>query len=258
MHLHEQLDDVAAYALGTLPDADAQRVRKHLRECAQCREEYGQLAPAVTTLGYAAEACASGENGPQVSPLVKARIMREIRSQQAAGSTIAGSRSKPIVWPAYLVAAACFAIALISTMANISLTGTLRQTQTQLSTVQERANTTAHRLDTERLMVADLMSDDAKRYSTEHGEVVTRGDRLYIAMNDMPMPPHGKVYQAWTMPKGGKNVMPSVTFMPNHEGDATVALPESARGVTMVAISLEPEGGSKIPTTKPMAVVELN
>ena len=28
-----------------------------------------------------------------------------------------------------------------------------------------------------------------------------RGQRLYIAMHDMPMPPKGKVYQAWTMTK---------------------------------------------------------
>jgi len=33
--------------------------------------------------------------------------------------------------------------------------------------------------------------------------------------------------------------------MPDKDGDAMVALPEDARDVTMVAVSVEPEGGSK-------------
>jgi anti-sigma-K factor RskA len=34
-------------------------------------------------------------------------------------------------------------------------------------------------------------------------------------------------------------------------------LPESAEGVTAVAVSVEPEGGSKQPTSTPIAVTQL-
>jgi hypothetical protein len=267
MNSHDPfLDDVAVYALGALPPAEEGRVRAHLRGCAECRAEYALLNPAVTAVAYDAEACKTGENGPQVSSLLKARIMREVRASASSTTRAAESARtadpararRPIVWPAYLVAAACFAFALISTTSNILLMGELRQTQTQLATTQDRVDATARRLANEHVMLADLMSTDAKRYATNDGEIVAHGDRLYIAMHDMPMPPRGKVYQAWTMPKGGKAVVPSVTFMPDRQGVAMVALPENASAVTMVAVSVEPDGGSKAPTSKPIAVVPLN
>lgn len=52
------------------------------------------------------------------------------------------------------------------------------------------------------------------------------------------------VYQAWTLAKGAKTVQPSMTFIP----DVRTAL---------VAVSVEPTGGSERPTTKPIAAVPL-
>jgi hypothetical protein len=74
----------------------------------------------------------------------------------------------------------------------------------------------------------------------------------------MPMPPKGKVYQAWTMAKGGKAMEPSVTFMPDRAGVAVVSLPMDAQRITEVAVSTEPDGGSKQPTSTPSFVVTLN
>jgi len=76
-------------------------------------------------------------------------------------------------------------------------------------------------------------------------------------MRDLPPPPRGKVYQAWTLPKGSKDMAPSVTFEPDSQGVAIVALPADARITTAVAVSVEPEGGSKQPTSKPVLVVPL-
>ena len=42
-------------------------------------------------------------------------------------------------WPAYLVAAVCFAIALISSIANISLLGQLKQEQRERAILSERS-----------------------------------------------------------------------------------------------------------------------
>jgi anti-sigma-K factor RskA len=101
------------------------------------------------------------------------------------------------------------------------------------------------------------MSAESKHYEGTEGEVVTRGSRLYIAMHDLPALPHGKVYQAWTLPKGAKAVEPSVTFVPDSRGVAIVAVPADARITTLVAVSVEPDGGSKAPTTKPILAVPL-
>jgi hypothetical protein len=248
------LDDIAVYALGALPPAAAARVREHLKTCSACRQEYEALAPAVTAVGMSAEACPDKITGAVVpGPLLKARIMRQVRSQQQPAR---GQR--PIVWPAYLVAAVCFAIALVTSLINLSIMQQLRQAQTDLSQAERRSTNLAHDLSDERTTMADLMSDDAKRYTVTGGQVVRVHDRIYIAMHDLPAPPHGKVYQAWTQAKGATAMSPSLTFIPDSRGVAIVQLPVSANGVTAVAVSVEPEGGSKQPTTKPILVTSLD
>ena len=75
-----------------------------------------------------------------------------------------------------------------------------------------------------------------------------------LLSSPLPPLPKGKVYQAWTLPKGAKAVQPSLTFSPNADGVAVVALPVDASKVGAVAVSVEPEGGSKTPTTTPTFV----
>jgi len=106
-------------------------------------------------------------------------------------------------------------------------------------------------------MLADMMAPDSKRMPFTHGEVLMHGQRLYIAMHNMPMPPRGKVYQAWTLAKGAKKVAPSMTFMPGAGGMTVVRLPDAATTLAAVAVSIEPEGGSQQPTSKPIAMVTL-
>ncbi|MBV8723753.1 MAG: anti-sigma factor [Candidatus Eremiobacteraeota bacterium] len=239
MSAHEELlDNVAAYALGALPPSDAAGVERHLRTCAECRREYESLRPAVTAVAYSAEACETAESGAAVaSPLLKSRIMRKVRAEAAP------RRLAPPAWPAYLAAAACLALATVTGLQNLSLNDRLNR---------ERAQTTQQVKE-----LADLAAPDSKRMPFHHGEVVMHGPRLYIAMHDMPMPPRGKVYQAWTLAKGAKRVAPSMTFMPKASGTTLVALPEAATTLAAVAISVEPEGGSLQPTSKPIALVAL-
>src|SRR5690349_12988811 len=111
------LDDVAVYALGALPPEQARNVRAHLETCEECREEYRQLAPAVSAVGISAEACpdaasAAGSVAPP-SALLKKRIMKQIRPNVAEMRAV-----RPIVWPAYVVAAAALAVALVTGIFN--------------------------------------------------------------------------------------------------------------------------------------------
>jgi anti-sigma-K factor RskA len=105
--------------------------------------------------------------------------------------------------------------------------------------------------------LADLAAPDAQRYTFADGSVVAAGDRLYLTMRNLPAPPAGHVYQAWTLPKGSKTMAPSSTFTPENGGVAVLRLPAQATAVEAVAVSVEPEGGSKQPTTKPIAVVRI-
>jgi anti-sigma-K factor RskA len=255
---HDMLDDVAVYALGALPAADARRVREHLATCAICSQEYARLKSTAALIGLSAETTGDASTCP--STLLKPRIMGKVRSQGPRGAAppvpASASRRAP-VWPAYLVAAACVAIAIISSMWNVALTGQLRQAQQELARASARSDSLARTLADERGTMSDLLGSDAKHYVQSNGEVVTRGSRAYIAMHDLPLPPRGKVYQAWTLPKGATKMVPSLTFVPDAHGVAVIALPPDARATAVIAVSVEPEGGSKQPTTKPILVVPL-
>jgi anti-sigma-K factor RskA len=254
----ELLDSVAAYALGVLSAAEAGEVREHLQSCEACRAEYEALRPAVTAVAYSAEACADpGSGAAVVSPLLRARIMKEVRSEAARDKA-------PAVWPAYALAAACLALALIGGLVNLSLRGQLQSARTQIAAqsqqiaAQSQANARSSQQNAEQAQtIADLTATDAVRHAFGNGEVLTRGPRLYLAMHALPTPPRGKVYQAWTLPKGSKKMAPSVTFQSAGSGVTLVRLPVAASNVAAVAVSVEPEGGSKQPTSTPIAVTAL-
>src|SRR5579863_6772304 len=209
MSSHDEiLDAVAVYALGALPPDEASEVTAHLRDCAECRAEYQLLAPAVTAVAYSAEACADGSLGAAVaSPLLKARIMKHVRGEVRRPR-------RGLLWPAYAAAAACLALAIIAGLGDLSLSNRLSNERAQ---VVEQNQT-----------IADFMAPDSRRRPFAGGEVLMHGQRLYIAMHDMPTPPKGKVYQAWTLAKGAKTVAPSRTFMPAPTGMTVVRLPEAA------------------------------
>ncbi|HET6894294.1 MAG TPA: anti-sigma factor [Candidatus Baltobacteraceae bacterium] len=256
------LDDVAVYALGSLPAGEAQRVRTHLQTCSECREEYEQLRPAVNALAYSAESCPDLEHGAVVaSPLLKTRIMQQVRRQAAAPprSNVAEMRAvRPIVWPAYAVAAACIIVALITGVFNISLGDQLRQKNAELAQTQARSRLLARDLANQRTALADVVAADSEHYTVAHGEVIVHGKRLYLAMDALPPAPKGKVYQAWTLRSGAARMSPSVTFVPNAGGVAVVPVPADASKLAAVAVSVEPDGGSKQPTSTPTFVLKLN
>ena len=157
-----------------------------------------------------------------------------------------------------MVAAACFAIAIITSLYNVTLSSQLRDVQNKLAASTTRSSQLASNLADERSTISEIMSTESKHYTGTDGEVVTHGGKLYVAMQDLPPPPKGKVYQAWTLAKGAKDMAPSVTFVPDSHGVAIVSLPVDARLTNTVAVSIEPEGGSKAPTSKPVLVVPLN
>lgn len=191
----------------------------------------------------------------------RAQLLQRLHNASGTTSPGEGPRSfsgkilavnRATAWPAYLVAAACFAIALISSIANISLLGRLRQEQRELATLSERSTALARTLANERIALFDMLDSHAQHYQIRDGEVVTRGSRIYLVLRALPEPPRGKVYQAWTLAKGSTKVIASPTFLPDSRGLALVVLSADARSTVEVSVTLEPEGGSKEPTSKPL------
>ena len=232
MNAHdEMLDNVAVYALGALPPDEARAVEAHLRTCAECRQEYGALRPAVTAMASSAEVNDAACPGP----LLKMRIMREVRRTAVVPGLATNRR------PMWTAAAAAVVFAAAGVFAGVSL-------------IDGRMHHDADVIAKQSQMMGDLAA--GKRYRFADGAVVVHGPHLYVTMPKMPMPPKGMIYQAWTLPKGSKKMAPSITFMPSSD-ETIVRLPESPQHVAAVAVSVEPAGGSLQPTSKPIAVAVL-
>jgi anti-sigma-K factor RskA len=166
------------------------------------------------------------------------------------------SRRTPL-WPAYLVAAAAIVIALINVATTLSLRAELTASGDQIAALVAQNETLLRAQARDREMLADLVAPDGKHLAVPDGEVISRSGRIYIAMDKLPEPPPGHVYQAWTLMQGAKTVAPSITFVPNKSGVAVVALPEPTKNLAALALSVEPNGGSRVPTTKPLFFLSL-
>jgi anti-sigma-K factor RskA len=270
-HDEARLDAVAVYALGALPATEARELAAHIADCAECAAEYAALRGPADLIGYAAETPQYAPNELQ-SARMKSNLMRSVRGASSTpartavadvSSTSAERRRAP--WLAYLAAAACLAVAFLSTfqLSNVRAQHEKDVEQVallhaELDRQEHVANDARGRLALAQTLVADLVSPGAERYQVQRGLVARSNGRIIIALQHLPALPKGKVYQAWTLRRGAKAVAPSITFTPDASGLAIIELPESAADLAAVAMSVEPVGGSKAPTSTPAFVRPLS
>jgi len=242
-------ESIATYALGALPANEAAEVAAHVASCAACRAEYEDLRDVASFVGFSAE---SSELDELTSARMKSRVMSAVRTDAASqGSTIvqpsraAARQANP--WFAYGLAAAAVVFAVFSSIDDAGLRSRVADQAQTIAALQSQ-NTDATALERRLALAA---APGSKRFPVANGEVIESNGHILIALSGFPAAPSGKVYQAWTLARGAKAVAPSVTFTTDATGHALVELPESAANLVAVAVSAEPPGGSKAPTSKP-------
>ena len=88
-----------------------------------------------------------------------------------------------------------------------------------------------------------------------HVEVVTlEGGRAVLMAEKMPPVPEDRTCQIWVIKEGDPR--PSGLFEPDREMVAT-AVTTPLRGGDVIAVTVEPEGGSPEPTSDPMLTAKL-
>jgi hypothetical protein len=162
------------------------------------------------------------------------------------------------VWGTALAAAAAVVFALVSVIQNFTLSSELAEAQRKTAVLAAEASSARQSEESAQRMLADVSAADAQRFPVVYGTVIRRGSHVYLAMTSLPPIPRGRVYEAWTLAKGAKAVAASVTFTPSGNGLTLVPLPEDADHLAAIALTVEPEGGSKVPTTKPAFVQPLS
>jgi anti-sigma-K factor RskA len=259
-HDDELHDQLAALALGVLTNAQAQAVRAHIATCESCQAEFRELRHVTDALAQSAE-IPPAEMDPARSARMKSRILASAHSQSDGHTSRprapASVRSRPLQL-AYVVATAAILLAAVSMLRSIDLEDEVNTDNDRLAQLHDRIDDQARSAAEQNERMADLFASDSRHYTVPGGEVVRHGDRIYLAMRSLPKLPPGRVFQAWTLSPGTKTMEPSITFTPNRQGMAIVQLPIVGSKITMIAVSVEPEGGSKAPTTTPTFVEKLS
>jgi anti-sigma-K factor RskA len=248
------LDLVAAYALGVLPRSEHGLVAAMIVADPEARREYDELRATANLVGLAAEEPVDSAR----SARMKERLMAAVRSDVSPRRFPVSTTRTSAMLGTTLAAAAAVAFALISVIQNFGLRSDLHEAQTRLAAFQANESAERRTVERDRRMLTDLTAADAKRYAVPYGSVVARGGNLYLALAALPPLPRGKVYQAWTLARGGSTMAPSVTFSANANGTTLVPIPVDATRTAAVGVSVEPEGGSRQPTTKPAFVQALS
>jgi anti-sigma-K factor RskA len=81
-------------------------------------------------------------------------------------------------------------------------------------------------------------------------------DRMHMQINGLAALPAGKQYQAWVIPPGGVPKSEPV-FSPDASGSGSVDIPSAPIKGAVVAVTVEPAGGSQRPTSKPFLVAKI-
>jgi anti-sigma-K factor RskA len=221
-------DDLAAYALGALPEGEADELRVHLEECDACRQQLRWLQPAVDLLPRSVH---------QREPprRLRTQLMKTVRaeSREAARTDLGSGRRRRWWAPLWRPASAVAAIALVA--AGAAAGYLLRQPADDSSVIAARA---------------------APGTPGASGTLELQGDSGILRVRGLPSLASNRVYETWVQRDG--TVEPSSLFVlrRNHTGDA--AVPGPLEGADAVLVTREPRGGSPRPTSPPVLRAQLH
>jgi anti-sigma-K factor RskA len=89
------------------------------------------------------------------------------------------------------------------------------------------------------------------------GEVTSTAGLLRLDAHGLPALPPGKVYQAWIIhPKQAP--VPEPTFTTTADGNGSVEMSAAAGKGDTIAVTVEPAGGSKAPTSQPLVLATID
>jgi anti-sigma-K factor RskA len=243
---HERFEELReAYVLGALPEEDRREFEEYFAAHPGRQAEIEELSAVAGLLALSPQ-----EQEP--SPELRRRIMGAVRAEAAeadavhprAGrrSWLAGLRETVGVRDLALAAAAMLVIGLFSW--SMLLQGEVRDLQGRVQGLQSQPQ------GPQMITLGGAGTKQGARV-----ELVTLdGDRAVLMAENMPPVPEGKTYQIWVI--RGDTPQPSGLFEP--KGDSIAAVVEKpVEGADAVAVTVEPEGGSKEPTTDPMLVGEV-
>lgn len=220
--LHEL---AAGYALDALDDDERVAFEHHLEGCEQCAADVRAFRETAALLAYAAES-------PEPRAELRERVLEEARRERPSQSVVV-LRPRRALRLTAIAAAAAVAAAIGLGLWATSLSSSLDAERSALADSARAA--------------AILADDGARRLPLgEHGTVVRAPDgEAVMIVRNLDEAPSGKTYEAWVIGTGGP--IKAGLF---DGGDQEIVLLDEPLGTgAIVAVTLEPDGGSEQPTS---------
>lgn len=225
---------LAPYALDALDDEERERFEAHLDQCTDCQAELSGFMATAVRLGDAVS------HTPP--PELRTRLLAQIGTtpqERPVVTSLAQRRGLRRTLPRIAMAAAVL----------IGVVGVGGYVVERQDATQERDRNTAI---TEVIGAPDVATTaktfdeggSVKLYSSESV------DRAVILAQGLPKPSDGKVYQVWLIDQSG----------PHSHGTFETGGQMVMDGVSAadrIAVTVEPKGGSKQPTTPPVATIPI-
>ena len=236
----ERFEDLKdSYVLGALPEEERLEFERYLGA-------HPELQADVEDIGAVAGLLALSPREQEPPPELRRRIMEVVEAEAEAShpdtsrrSWLAGLREAVGARDLALAAAAVLVVGLFSW--GMLLQGEVRDLQGRVQSLQSQPQGPQ--------MIA--LGGAGTKQGARAELVTLEGDRAVLVAENMPPVPEGKTYQIWVIK--GEAPKPSGLFEPRGESVAAV-VETPVEGADAVAVTVEPEGGSKEPTTDPMLV----
>jgi len=268
-------DLTPAYAADAVSPAEREQAELHLASCPPCRAEVAVVREGLAALADAvaveppahlrASVLARLADVPQLAALHTDEDAAPGGARDAApdgrpaGSTAGAPRPSAVVDLGERRARRRRLPALVAAAAALVLLGGAALGWTAVQYRADRDAARAVAADLERVATApDAVTVAASGGSQEEWSrtslvvSVQEGTAVLVDTGARPAP-DGRTYQLWLLREGDPE--PAATFQAR--GEEAAVLHGDMGGVTGVAVTVEPEGGSTSPTTEPVAVYSM-
>ena len=241
---NERFEDLKdAYVLGTLPEEERLSFEDYLAAHPERQAEVDELGAVAGLLAFSAP-----EQEP--SQELRSRVMEMIETEPrrvGGHSTFARFGDYLSVKSLALGAAALLVIGLLSW--NLALQGQVEDAQSQVQNLQGQvADAQAQQTRT-----IELKGAWAEQGATAEVASMQKNEIILVARN-MPSVPEGRTCQIWVISDDVPK--PSGLFQPDGNGTAT-PITNSITKADVIAVTVEPAGGSEQPTSDPVLLAEL-
>ncbi|KPC68694.1 anti-sigma-K factor RskA [Streptomyces sp. NRRL WC-3753] len=254
----------APYALDALDGAERVRFERHLERCDRCAAEVRALSEDAVRLAWSTAAPAPPALRERVlaavrgtaqeptptrtpmhtpSPRSVLRLPAQVRGGRPNAGRSRGPRPRPLFVP-FATATAAAALVVASLFAVQA-----GRTRDELDTARDRAREIAH----------VLAAPDARaaRGADERGRGVAvvasaSEGRAVVTLSGYGEPPGDRVRQLWLMRPGA-----APRSLGLFDGDTPLIASGLNRAATSLAVTVEPAGGSALPTTGPVVQLAL-